>query len=189
MLSCKTFPTLLDPPLMFLLMFSFLKISTTKGDKIVAIKNGGNDDKTEKTGKTDQRDTNDAQQHASDHNHETKPLDLNDPANKSLLEKASHLEEQVASQQDKLYSSNGADNGPPPSKPNVEFTPSEPKSSSDPVKPAPSPASLAAVPGASSEAATTSGGKKDAYGSIKETIDNPAERERAEEEPYDDDGM
>lgn len=117
---------------------------------------------------------------------------MNDPANKSLLEKASHLEEQVASQQDKLYSSNGADNGPPPSKPNVEFTPSEPKSSSDPVKPAPSTASLAAVPGASSSDAattTTGGGKKDAYGSIKETIDNPAEHERGDEEPYDDDGM
>ena len=155
----------------------------------MAVKNGGGGDKTsEKAGKTDQRDTNDVLQHVSDHENK-KPLDLNDPANKSLLEKASHLEEQVASQQDKLYNSNGADNGPPPSKPNVEFTPSEPKSSSDPVKPAPPPASLASVPNSSDAGATTTGGgKKDAYGSIKETIDNPSERERGDEEPYDDDG-
>ena len=146
----------------------------------MAVKNGG-DKTSEKAGKTDQRDTNDVLQHVSENK---KPLDLNDPANKSLLEKASHLEEQVASQQDKLYNSNGADNGPPPSKPNVEFTPSEPKSSSDPVKPAAPPASMASVPSSSD----AGGGKKDAYGSIKETIDNPAERERGDEEPYDDDG-
>ena len=161
-----------------------LPLVSTKGDKILAVKNGSENNK--KTEKSDQRDTNDVLQHVSDH--EKKPLDLTDPANKSLLEKASHLEEQVASQQDKLYSSNNnaADNGPAPAKQNVEFSPSEPKSSADPVKPTETPQAASSVP--SSSSSEENSGKKDAYGSIKETIDNPANRERMEEEPYDDDG-
>ena len=162
-----------------------LPLISTKGDKIVPLKNGDGG----KTGKTDQRGTNDVLQHVSDNeNSNKKPLDLNDPANKSLLEKASHLEEQIASQQDKLYSSNGADNGPSPAKPNVEFSPSEPKSSAEPVKPAATPSATAMSSGTSG--ASNEGGKKDAYGSIKETISNPAERGKmTDEEPYEDDGM
>ena len=139
-----------------------LPLLSTKGDKIVPTKNANSE-----TGKSSQRDTNDVVQHVSDRNKGS--LDMTDPANKALLDKASHLEEQVAAQQDQLYNSNGADNGPAPAKPNVEFTPSEPKSNADTVKTAAT--SLPSAPGG--------GEKKDAYGSIKETIDNPAERERA----------
>jgi len=72
-----------------------LPLLTTSGDKIKA------------TGTSHQRDTNDIVQHVSDHDNNNvnnkKPLEINDPANVALLDKASHLEEQVAAQQDQLY--------------------------------------------------------------------------------------
>ena len=63
---------------------------------------------------------------------------------------------------------NNADSGPPPAKPNIEFTP--PKVASTPIKSAAS----SAVPQTES--------KKDAYGSIKETMENPEENDREEED-------
>ena len=62
--------------------------------------------KTEKKGEN----LNDIIAHVTDRDKPQTSLDLHDPVNKVLLDKASHMEEQVAAAQDKLYQANLSDN-------------------------------------------------------------------------------
>lgn len=99
-----------------------LPLVETKGDKVVLNKDqNGNKSKT-----AEPKKSNDVFAHASDRDTSNKNtgsnLDVNDPENKALLDKATHMEEQVAAAQDKLYSSETS-REPPVAAPNTEYVP------------------------------------------------------------------
>ena len=83
-----------------------LPLLKTKGEKIVLNKPTASKS-SEKTGES----KNDVFAHATDQDKPQTGLDYTNPMNRILLDKASHMEEQVAAAQDKLYNS---DNSPAP---------------------------------------------------------------------------
>lgn len=147
-----------------------LPLVSTSGDKMVLNK----DPKAATTSSQqdgDPQNRNGVEQKNDDHK-AIPPLNLGDPSSKALLDQASHMEEQVAAQQDQLYNKESAEmKSPQEAKPNIDPSP--------PHAPAP--------------AYKSSSGRHDPYGSIKETHDNPnpppMEPESEEQEDDGDEGM